>query len=87
MKWLIIPRYFFVKKLGQSGHYRGIRDGKAGGQNDVCVGYPCKMTSPDHMLSHLYTNGWYGLVDTLKFSTILKLEKREIFHGFNIPKE
>ena len=63
---------FFIEKLGQPGQYRGIADGKAGGQNDVCVGDPCQMTSPEHILPHLYTNGWSGLVDASKF-----------FHMFN----
>ncbi len=29
---------FFIEKLGQPGQYRGIADGKAGGQNVMCVG-------------------------------------------------
>ena len=38
----------------------------------MCVGDPCQMTSPEHILPHLYTNGWSGLVDASKF-----------FHVFN----
>ena len=68
---------FFIEKLGQPGQYRGIADGKAGGQNDVCVGDPCQMTSPDHILPHLYTNGWSGVIDASKFFHMFRTQDEE----------
>ena len=68
---------FLVPKPGQPGEYRCIADGKAGGQNDVCVGDPCQMTSPDHILPHLYTGGWSGIVDASKFFHMFKTRKDE----------
>ena len=68
---------FLVPKPGQPGEYRCIADGKAGRQNDVCVGDPCQMTSPDHILPHLYTGGWSGIVDASKFFHMFKTRKDE----------
>ena len=58
---------FLVPKPGQLGQFRTIADGKAGGQNDVCVADPCFMTSPDYILSYLYTNGFSASLDLSKY--------------------
>ena len=71
---------FFIEKLGQPGQYRGIADGKTGGQNDVCVGDTCQMTCPEHILPHLYTNGWSGLVDASKFFYMFNTRNDEKKH-------
>ena len=79
---------FFIEKLGQPGQYRGIADGKAGGQNDVCVGDPCQMTSPDHILPHLYTNGWSGVIDASKFfHMFLTQEEEKKYLGLIHPRD
>ena len=49
---------FLVMKSHQVGQFRTIADGKAGGQNDVCVADPCHMTSPDHIIPYLYFGGF-----------------------------
>lgn len=68
---------FLVPKPGQPDEYRCIADGKAGGQNDVCVGDPCQMTGPDHILPHLYSRGWSASVDASKYFHMFKTRKDE----------
>ena len=79
---------FLVEKphVEKEKSYRCIADGKAGGQNDVCVGDPCQMTSPDHILPHLYKNGWSGVVDASKyFHMFLTREDEQRFLGLIHP--
>ena len=59
---------FLVMKPHQIGQYRTIADGKAGGQNEVCVADPCHMTSPDHILPYLYSGGFSACLDLSKYS-------------------
>ena len=68
---------FLVPKPGQPGEYRCIADGKSGGQNEVCVGDPCQMTSPDHILPQLNTGGWSGIIDASKYFHMFKTRKCE----------
>ena len=58
---------FLVPKPGQPGQYRTIADGKKGGQNEACIADPCHMTSPDHILSYLYKNGFSCTLDLSKY--------------------
>ena len=58
---------FLVPKPGQPGQFRTIADGKAGGQNKVCVADPCHMTSPDHILPYLYPGGFSATLDLSKY--------------------
>ena len=58
---------FLVIKPHQIGQYRTIADGKAGGQNDVCIADPCHMTSPDHILPYLYKGGSSATLDLSKY--------------------
>ena len=58
---------FLVPKPGQPGQFRTIADGKAGGQNEVCVADPCLMTSPEYILAYLYTNGFSATLDLSKY--------------------
>ncbi len=63
---------FLVPKPGQPGQWRCIANGKDGNQNEVCVGDPCMMTSPNHILPHLYEGGYSAILDMSKY-----------FHMFN----
>ena len=63
---------FLVPKAGQPGKYRCIADGKRGGQNAACVNDPCHMTSPGHILPHLYTGGWSASIDFSKYFHMFK---------------
>ena len=58
---------FLVPKPGQPGQFRTIADGKAGGQNEVCIADPCHMTSPDHILPYLYPGGYSASLDLSKY--------------------
>ena len=59
--------WFLVIKPNQPVQYRTIADVKQGGQNDVCVADPCHMTSPDHILLHLYKGGFSATLDLSKY--------------------
>ena len=68
---------FLTLKPAQEGEFHPITDGKLGGQNSVCVADPCQMTSPDHILPHLYVGGWSTIIDVTKYFHIFPTQKDE----------
>lgn len=77
----IVPK----PKPEQAGEFRCIADGKKGGQNSYCIPDPVQMTSPDHILPHLYKGGYSAVVDMSKYFHCFKTVKEErqymgIFH-------
>ena len=78
---------FLVPKPGQPGQFRTIADGKAGGQNKVCVADPCHMTSPDHILPYLYPGGFSATLDLSKYFHMFLTHPEEYQHlGLLHPK-
>ena len=77
---------FLLPKPGQPNEYRCIADGKRGGQNDNCVPDPCMMTSPDHILPHLYRQGFSATVDMSKyFHTFRNRQDERQYLGLLFP--
>ena len=77
---------FLVPKPMQPNQFRTIADGKSGGQNEVCVGDPCLMTSPDYILSYLYTNGFSATLDLSKyFHMFLTKPEEHQYMGLDHP--
>lgn len=76
-----------IEKLAQPGEYRAIVYGKTGGQDSVCVSDPCKMTSPEHILTLVYRWGWSAMVDASKYFHMFPTKKLEHkFLGILHPK-
>ena len=48
---------FLFPKPGQTGQWRCIADGKAGGQNEVCLSDPLHLLQPQDILPRLYPGG------------------------------
>ena len=72
---------FWLQKLYQPCKYRCITDGKAGGQNGVCVRDQCQMTIPYHILPHLYTHDWSNVLGASKYFMFLIKENQHKFLG------
>ena len=58
---------FLVSKPGQEGQWRCIADGKAGGQNEVCLSDPLHLLQPRDILPRLYPGGFSAIVDASKY--------------------
>jgi len=77
---------FIIPKPAEPDEFRTIADGKAGRQNEVCVADPCHITSPDHILPYLYTNGWLASLDLSKFfHMFLTLPSEHKYLGMTHP--
>ena len=68
---------FLVPKPGQEGQWRCIADGKAGGQNEVCVNDPMHLLQPMDVLPRLYPGGFSAIVDASKYFHMFKTRTGE----------
>ena len=77
---------FLVPKPNSPGEYRVIADGKGGHQNDACVVDPCCMTSPSHILPHMYCDGYSSSTDYSKYFHIFRtIPKERLYLGLIHP--
>ena len=68
---------FLVDKPDRPGQYRCIADGKAGGQNDVCLGDPMHLLQPQDILPRLYPKGYSAVIDASKYFHMFKTKEDE----------
>ena len=68
---------FLVPKSGQEGQWRCIADGKAGGQNEVCLSDPLHLLQPRDILPRLYPGGYSAIVDASKYFHMFRTLQNE----------
>ena len=68
---------FLVPKPGQEGQWKCIADGKAGGQNIVCVNDPMHLLQPTDILPWLYPGGFSAIIDASKYFHMFKTKPDE----------